>query len=181
MDISGTAIFISSLAVIFTGLIWWNARQATFYRLLADIRKDYLSPQMHYAVKTLWQFYREHQENFVERYEEIRQEDEKRISSLEERQRVEAEQSTLHYQRRLVSHFYQYVAALYANNKRLLRGIIFKTWTEEDLRIIPNIIIPIEIKLGQVIQTPPRQPVDEHNLLDSLSALYRLYKDSKES
>ena len=135
---------------------------------------------MHHAVKTLWQFYREHQENFIERYEEIRQEDEKRISSLEERRRVEAEQTTLHYQRRLVSHFYQYVAALRANGV-LPKGIVYKTWSEEDLRIIPNIIIPIEIKLREVIQTPQLEPVDKDNLPDGLSVLYKLYTDSKES
>jgi len=180
------AIIIALLAAAFAGLSWWNARQTTFHHVLADIRKDYLSPQMGYAVKTLWQFYNDCKkdgEDFVEKYCRILKEDKSRLSSLEEQQRVEAERSTLHYQRRLVSHFYQYVAALYANNKRLLRGIVFRTWTEKDLRIIPNIIIPIEIKLREVIQTPPLQPFDENALdkKDSLLVLYRLYRDSKES
>ena len=144
---SVVALVIAVVAAMFAGLAWWNAKKTTLHHILEDIRKDYRSPEMYHAVKTLWQFYREcedNHENFVEKYDELRKIDENRISGLEERQRVEAEQTTLHYQRRLVSHFYQYVAALRANGV-LPKGIVYKTWTEENLRIIPNIIIPIEI------------------------------------
>ena len=179
---SVAALIISILAVVIAGLVLCNSRQTTLHHVLEDIRKDYRSPEMYRAVKTIWEFYKDCQKNtknFVDKYFEIFEEDNKKLAKLEENQRVKAEQSTLHYQRRLVSHFYQYVAAL-RSNRVLPGGIIYDTWAEEDLRIIPNILIPIETRLSQVVPTPPLQPIDEANLPRSLLPLYNLYKDSKE-
>jgi len=181
MDTLGIiAILIALAAAVFAGLTWWNSKQTMRHHIIEDIRKDYRSLEMHHAVKTLWQFYKDcnkDEKDFVGEYLKILDKDEKKLSNLEEHQRVEAERSTIHYQRRLVSHFYQYVAALY-DNKILTGDIVFKTWAEEDLRIIPNIIIPIEIKLHEIIHTQPLQPINVENLPSSLSVLYKLYGDS---
>jgi hypothetical protein len=168
------AISIAFAAAVFAGLAWWNARQTMRHHLISELRKDYLSPQLHHAVKTLWQFYEECGENFVEKYEEKRKEEEEWLSNLNRLEMIKAEQSTLHYQRRLLSHFYQYVATLYLD-KILPKGIVFKTWSESDLRIIPEVIVPIENKLREVLHTPPLPPLDEKNYSPLV-----LYRDSRD-
>ena len=146
------------------------------HHALEDVQKDYRSLEMLCAIERLWQLYRNRgKKKLAEKYEEIRNEEEEWVSSLDKQKRVEAEQNTLHYQRRLVSLFYQHVAALYIN-KILPKGIVFKTWSETDLRIIPEIIVPIENKLREVLHTPPLPPLDENNYSPLI-----LYRDSKKS
>jgi hypothetical protein len=184
MDIlSIIAIIVSIFAVIVAFLSWNNSKRTTLHHVLEDIRKDYRSPEMHHAVKTLWEFYRDCQskgEDFVEKYFQILKNDNQRLSSLKENEKIKAERDTLHYQRRLVSHFYQYVASLYVN--KILPGkVIFKAWIEDDLRIIPNIIIPIEKRLPEIIKTPKYQPINNQDIPWWLSPLFRLYIDSKKA
>lgn len=144
------------------------------HQSLLHLQKEYLSPHMLLAIRTLWDFYRQYgRENFVEKYMEIRAEEHEWILSLDKQKRIEAEQATLHYQRRLVSQFYTQLATLYVN-KVLPKDILFKAWSEADLRIIPDILIPIENKLREVLHRPPVP------LLDENSNLMALYKDSKE-
>ena len=174
-----TSVFniIMAMAAIGSAIIayciWRTTKKTMNYQALVDVRKDYSSPQIFYAVKTLRKFYETHgKETFVEKYEEVREQDEKRISALKEGERIESEQYTLHYQRRIVSHFYQHLAAL-CKHKIIPRDIVKAEWSEADLRIIPEILIPIENKLREVLHTPPLGPLDEDcNLLF-------LYKDSK--
>jgi len=102
-----------------------------------------------------------------------RYEDKKKISELNNQEdRIKVVQNTLHYQRRLVSHFYQHLAALYVN-KILTKDIVYKNWSEADLRIIPEIIIPIENKLREVLHKPPLGPLEDN------CHLLVLYRDSK--
>ena len=178
MDSSNVIALISAIAAtastLFAGCVWWIVKRTMIHQALLDVQKDYRSPQMQYAVRTLWQFYKEHgKEKLVEKYEEIRDEEQIWILSLDKQERVEAEQSTLHYQRRLVSHFYQHLTALYVN-KILPKDIVFSIWSEADLRIIPEILIPIENKLREVLHIPPLGPLDEN------CSLLVLYKDSKD-
>ena len=168
------AIIISAVAVLFAWLTWQTAKRTMFHHVLEDIRKDYRSPEMHHAVKTMRDLYRTHRDNFVEEYEKRRKKDDERISNLAEEKRVEAEAGTIHFQRRLVSHFYQYVAALYLNHI-LPKDLVFKTWSESDLRIIPEIIVPIETKLREVLNESPLPPLDEKNFPPLV-----LYSDSKD-
>jgi len=58
--------------------------------------------------------------------------------------------------------------------------LVHKIWSNEALRIIPDILVPIENKLREVLYTPPKGPLDKDF---DLLVLYRdsiLYKDSKE-
>lgn len=149
-------------------------KRTLIHQSLLSLQKDYRSPQMLYAVRTLRDFYREHgTEKFVEKYEKIREEERKWILTIDRLKRIEAEQTTLHYQRRLVSHFYNQLATLYINDV-LPKDIIYRNWSEADLRIIPEILIPIENKLGEVLYKPPLAPLDENS---SLMILYRGSKD----
>lgn len=177
MDIANVIALVSGIGAILSGafatLVWRSAKRRMIHEALLDVQKDYRSPQMLYAVRTLWDFYREHKEKLVETYEEIRNEEERWVSSLDRQERIKAEEHTLHHQRRLVSHFYQHLASLYLS-KILPRDILYRNWSEPDLRIIPQILIPIENKLREVLFTPPLKPLDES------CSLLVLYRDSKD-
>ena len=181
MDTSDVILLISAIAAIaaiasalFAGGVWKIVKRTMIHQALLDVQKDYRSPQMQYAVRTLWDFYREHGEDmFVEEYEKIRKEEDKWVSDQEKHTRIEFEQATLHYQRRLVSQFYKHLAALRVN-EILSKGIVYSNWSEADLRIIPAILVPIENKLYKVLYKPPLEPLNENcNLLV-------LYRDSKD-
>ncbi len=170
------SLVISIAAVGIAWLSWWTTKQTLRHNAIREIRKDYLSPEMYHAIKTLWQFYRENNEkgeNFVDKYEKIRGEEEKWVSGQDKQNRVTADQSTLHYQRRLVKEFYVHLASLRASNI-LPASMVFREWPEEDLRIIPEIIVPIETKLNEVFHKPPLPEVDENNFPP-----LKLYNDSK--
>lgn len=169
----GIAIVVAAAAAGFIYFQWRVARKAMLHHALLDVERDYRSPEMLYAVRTLWQFYKEHgREALVEKYDEIRKREEQWVSSLGKQKRLEAEQATLHYQRRLVSHFYRHLAALCVNDI-LPRDIVYSKWSEADLTIIPEILIPIENHLRKVLHTPPLEPLDEN------CSLLVLYEDSK--
>ena len=168
---------ISAIAAIFAVTLaafsWSLAKKTLVHQTLVDLQKEYRSAQMLYAIKTLWNFYNENsQDKFVEKYEEVRSEDQKMVSSLEKQKQIEAEQSTLHNQRRIVSHFYKQLAILY-DNKVLPKDVVYKSWSEADLRIIPQVLVPIENQLRELLHTPPLEPLDENH------SLRVLYEDSK--
>ena len=177
MNIPNVIALVSAIAaiasVLFAGRVWRIAKRTMIHQALLEIQKDYSTPQMQYAVRTLWDFYREHgKANFVEEYDKKRKEDDKWVSGQERQKRIEFEKATLHYQRRLISHFYQHLAALYIN-KILPKGIVYSNWSEADLRIIPEILIPIENKLREVLFELPLEPLDNN------CSLIILYRDSK--
>jgi hypothetical protein len=145
-----SAVAAVSSAALACG-IWKTAKKAMMFQGLVDVQKDYRSSEMLHAVKTLWDFYRqEGKANFVEKYEERRKQDDERITKIRETERLKAEQCTLHYLRRVVSHFYQHLGALYKNGV-LPKSIVYDSWSEQDLKIIPEILVPIENKLRQVL------------------------------
>jgi len=150
-----------------------SAKKVVVNQTLLELGNDYRSPQMGYAIKQLWDYYRKYgEENFVREYEKIRKDEDNWVSSLDKNKRSQAVQNTLHFQRRLVSQFYQHLANLYVN-KRLPKNAIYEKWLEADLRIIPKILVPIENKLRGVLHKPPVGPLDEN------CPLLVLYRDSK--
>ncbi len=171
--IGSIATAVAAIAAVVATITAWKSANAskatTLYHIIEDIRKDYRSSEMLLAVRTLHELYRQHPDNFVEEYDNKRKEEEAQVNNLPREERVKAEQNTLHYQRRLVSHFYQYVATLYVEHI-LPPDIVFKTWAESDLKIIPDIIVLIENKLRQVLHTPPLPPLNKE---EPLLVLYR--------
>ena len=130
------------------------------HQALFNLLKDYRSPQMLYAIISLNEFYDKYgKEKFVKEYERIRKKESNQILRQDKEKKIEAMQTTLHYQRRLVSHFYNMLATFYINGV-LPKDIVYANWTEADLRIIPEILVPIENKLRAVIFDPPLEPLD---------------------
>ena len=87
------ALIISIVAAVIAGLLWRTAKQTMRHHVLEDIRKDYRSPEMYHAVKTIWEFYKDCQKNkedFVVKYFKIFEEDNKKLAKLEENQRCKS-------------------------------------------------------------------------------------------
>ena len=52
-------IVVSSFLVIVTYFFFDTSRKTMWHRVLLEIKKDYRSPEMAYAVHTLWNFFRD--------------------------------------------------------------------------------------------------------------------------
>lgn len=161
------ALIVSLAAAVFAGFAWWNARQMRLYQTLHDLQMEYRSGEMMDAVRTLWW-----------QYEHVKRDESKLMALYEEEYTKQAGPGSLHYKRRLVTHFYQHVAALY-DKGMLPKEIVFEIWSEKDLRVIPNILIPIEIKIGEMLKTPEAMPRDTAGLPEGLRKLNKLYEGSK--
>jgi len=189
---------ISAIGAIIAALVTYYlfiiTRRNLIYQVLVNLQMEYRSPQMQYAVMTLRDFYRDEcdkdeetlMKKYGEKYDEEKEWLEKQKEKYFKRQilqiwpkekPVEALETTLDYQRRLVSHFYDHLATLYTNNI-VPSPIIFATWSEKDLSIIPKIIIPMENKLTEILYKDSKEP--QPPPLDESSKLYQLYIDSKE-
>jgi len=174
-------------AALVTYYLYTITKRNLVYQVLVKLQMEYRSPEMLYAISTLWDFYREDcnedEEKLMEKYgKEYDEEKEnlkkvravylEKIENCEEYEENPTEfvKTTLHHQRRLVQMFYEHLAALYAN-KILPPNIVFEIWTEEMLSIIPKIILPMAKKLAEKTDTKPP---------DESSKLYQLYIDSKD-
>ena len=164
-----TAILLLTLIVFYFQLR--TMRSVMIHQVLRDILMEYRSAEMLLAVNTLWVFYREHPEDFVRKYEETRRRDEGGIAKLPPKERAEVLRSTLDYLRRFVSHYYALLGGLY-ELKIITKDILYTYWSGDDLRIIPEILIPIERKLAETVGT-----LVEHD--KGLARMKKLYDDGR--
>jgi hypothetical protein len=148
-----------------------SGEAARIHQVLVDILMDYRSPEMLLAVRTLWDLWRSDRDGFVERYETQRKREADAIAALPPEKRLEAERASLHFHRRLVSQFYSFVAGLYELGI-IPKRILYTHWGEADLRIIPQILLPIEERLGEALGTSPGSG-------PTLRRLQKLYDDSR--
>jgi hypothetical protein len=110
-------------------------------------------------------------EELVEEYAATRDADKKKFEEMRSKNpqgALDFHKSTLRFQRRLVSHFYQHIATLYVN-RMLPKDYIYDRWRKADLKILTDIIIPIENWLRENIHMPPETK------LDGRDPLWRLY------
>ena len=111
--------------------------------VLFEVLHDYQSAEMTLALVTLWKFRRENCDRFVEVYLETWRRDEERIAAQPAAEQVAAMRATLHYRRRMVKEFYNLLAGLY-ELKVVPKEVIYTYWSEAELRIIPEVLIPLE-------------------------------------
>ena len=141
--------------------------------VLFDIRREYQAAEMTLAIATLWKFRQEHGDRFVEAYLETWRRDEANIAALPAVKQVEEMRGTFHYRRRMVKEFYNLLAGLY-ELKVLPQDLVYIYWVEAELRIIPEILIPLESAVAQTLR-------DEQELGPWLQRLRRLYDDCPEN
>jgi hypothetical protein len=139
---------------------------------LFDVRREYQGAEMTLAIATLWKFRKQHGDRFVEVYLETWRRDEEHIAALPAAEQVAQMRGTFHYRRRLVKEFYNLLAGLY-ELKVLAKDVVYTYWVESELRIIPEILIPLESAVAQNLR-------DEKELGPWLQRLRRLYDDCPE-
>lgn len=129
------------------------------HQVLAPLLLEYRSSQMHSAITALWKLHKDHPTDFVAQY----------LGQLE---------TPLHKQRRLVSHFYGLLSGLY-NLGVVSPDVLYMYWSEQDLRIIPLVILPIELELERVLYRGPSDTTGSQSALARWqSMLTKLYDDA---
>ena len=190
MSVPDPTTIITAVAATVVGVIAWMIYRLTLrYQALVAIQKDYRSHQMGYAVDTLWRFYRERCQGdgntLRQKYHTIYKKDQNDVDKKEKAKQIEARETTLDNQRRIVSHFYSHLANLYVN-KILPPAYIFENWSKYDLEIIPCILLPMENELIDIINAEVNKlpesacngKLEELPRLGENSNLYKLYKNS---
>jgi hypothetical protein len=148
-----------------------HLRQAQLDSLhvLFELLEQFRSAEMMLALVTLWRFRHEHGDQCVPVYLETWRQDDERISRLSAEEQVEAMRGTLHYRRRIVKEFYNSLAGLY--ELKVLPGkVIYTYWSAAELKVIPEILIPLETAVARELRI-------ETELGDWLQRLQRLYDD----
>ena len=184
-------LVVSPLIAIFAlGISYYLyvvTRKNLNYQILVKLQMEYRSPEMLYAISTLWNFYKddcnEDEETLMKKYGEKYDEEKGILKKVVDTYRTEIQnhiepmekptdfvKTTLHHQRRLVQMFYEHLATLTTNNI-IPKKFVYEIWPEETLEIIPLIIIPMAKKLAEKTDT---------KLPDETSKLYQLYIDSKD-
>lgn len=137
--------------------------------VLFELLEDFRSAEMMLAMNSLWRFRQEHGEQFVQAYLETWHHDDERIARLPASEQVDAMHATLHYRRRIVKEFYNSLAGLY--ELKVLPGkVIYMYWNSAELRIIPEILIPLESAVASELRV-------ETEVGDWFKRLQKLYDD----
>ena len=124
-------------------------RDTTVHQVLVSLLNDYRSAEMMLAVRALWDLKRKHPTDVVAAYEAKQAAEAASVAILPEAERPGAERRTIHFQRRLVSQFYQLLGGLYFLAV-VPKDVFFTHWERRDLQIIPEILLPIEMAQAKV-------------------------------
>ncbi len=148
-----------------------TSEQALLHQTLVNVLSEYRAAEMLVAIESLWDFKDEHPNDLGAAYETRRKEDKEMLQSVPLRDRMESLRTTIHYRRRLVSQFYGLLAGLYKEGV-IPKKTLYTHWTAGDLRIIPQVLIPIEKALGMALGRSPS------GMSPSLQRMQDLYDDS---
>lgn len=129
-----------------------QSRVDSVHHVLVTVLQDYRSAEMMLAINSLWRFRREHGEKFVDAYLQRWKEDDERIAKLPEGEQLAAVSATLHYRRRMVKEFYNLLAGLHELGV-FPKGILETYWSASELKIIPEILIPLETAVSKNLRT----------------------------
>jgi hypothetical protein len=146
-----------------------QARLDSLHHALASARRDYGSAEIMLALVSLWKFRAQHGDNFVKAYLDRWHADEERLAGLPAEQQIAAMRGTLHYHRRIVKEFYNSLAGLYELHV-LPKEMLSAYWSEAELKIIPEILIPLELAVARELRS-------ERDVDRWLQRLRRLYED----
>jgi len=142
----------------------------TTHRALIAMHEDYSSSAMLLAIGTLWKLRRDNGDEFTQVYLKTWKIEEEAVAKIEPSKQLEATAAGLHHRRRIVKLFYDRLAGLYELGV-FPRKMIYRYWTRDDLRIIPEVLIPLEQAVAKELGTKPA--------MDPLRIrLERLYNDS---
>ena len=138
MTISTIVMAFSTLIIaIFAVSTWLASRNNSRSRILVEFQRQYAEPEMGNAVAALWELCDHH----LNKKGQVNEK--KLVQAYENRRNEKKEGISLHNQRRMVSHFYGRLAAVW-DNGWLPGKLIFSQWSTPDLEIIPKILVPLE-------------------------------------
>lgn len=147
-------------------------KKTLVYQAFDALTSEYRTPEMLQAVRNLWDFARDNENDMKKIYLKRLKEDKIRVREAPPEIRVQMESQTIHSQRRIVSQFYSRIAT-FIEERIIPEDIFYSSWGETDLEIIPKILIPLENAIIDTITKDRVKPLDEN------SKLMRLYEDSK--
>jgi len=177
VNIDFVTIFISGSIVVVTVYYSITTKKNLNHQILVNLRKEYGSAEMMYALQRLWTFYRINcdknidklRSHYIKRSEE---QDENFMRPKTYEGRIRRIKNSLSYQRRLVSGFYYHLADLHLL-EMIPDDILFSIWSNKDLEILDKIIIPLEEEQAEL---DGQYKVDEINY--EIKKLKKLYDDS---
>lgn len=129
-----------------------QSRLDSVHQVLVTVMQDYRSAEMMLAINSLWRFRRQHGDNFVQEYLKRWQQDDERIAALPEGEQLEATKATLHYRRRIVKEFFNLLGGLHELGV-FPKDVLDTYWGESELKIIPEILIPLETAVSKSLRT----------------------------
>ena len=154
-----------SVAVV-TIFSWITSNRRTRSNVFLELQKEYGSPEMGIAIRSVWEFYEKHQkDDFIKAY-------------ADQYPLNQYRHDAIHYQRRQVSHFYSKMAALRYVHKILRKKDIGSIWSKGDLRIIPKVLIPIETKALPRALRKSETKLDKLHI--SFKNMQRLYDEAED-
>ncbi len=162
--ILGITTIILFFTAIATTKSWKTSKNVAGIQLFKELVIDYRSSEMLHAIVKLKDIFDKcgREKNLlIKRYIEMLKED---------------PQSQLHEQRRIVTHFYSMMALLYVK-EWIPNDMVHTNWSEFDLRIIPEILVPIEtIAIPRLYKRPD---ILQKKYPKTVKNMMKLYNDSK--
>ena len=139
------------------------------FQVLLPALFEYRSVEMLVAIRSLWDFAREHPNDIAEAYRSRREQDLCDLAGLKGDEHVNYLRATVDFHRRQVSQFYGFLTSVFDEGGSQ-RKWIYTHWGKSDLEIIPRVIVPMERALGEAIGSASSSA--------TLDRLLRLYRDS---
>ncbi len=156
--ISVISLIISIIAVSITVIIFRANKNREDYQNFHQQTALYASLEITLATRKLWRLYKEYPGNeFLDKYIEIMKSEQQQANSLPPSEQMDFERHSLHYQRKLVSQFWRGLALLLKNNL-LPSKIAYEWWQREDIDIVTKVLLPIEDRLADFLQTSRLNP-----------------------
>jgi len=177
VNIDFVTIFISGSIVIVTVYYSITTKKNLNHQILVNLRTEYYSAEMMFALQRLWTFYRDEcSENSDElrKFYRKKSEEQKRnfMKEKDYDEKIKKIKNSLSYQRRLVSKFYCHLADLHILNM-LPDNILFSIWSSKELEVIDKIIILMEEEQAKI-----DKQYKENEINYEIVKLKRLYEDS---
>lgn len=136
LDWVNVLLFMATLfSAICAALLWHSSRRQTYNSVFHDLINEYKSPEFLSAIIRLYDFYDKcnNRDIMADQYNKIRKNEIWTKKPLNK---------TLHFQRRLVSNFYCYLAIV-IRNRFVPRSLIYSYWNINNLSIIKKVLLPI--------------------------------------
>ena len=149
---TGSALYARH-ALVFSESATRTADASLRFQVLVPALAEYRSARMFVAIRHLWDFYKVNPSTLVERFQWQYEADRKAEEKLEGDELLAHVEVSLDFHRRQVTHFYNMLTSVY-DEGGLQRKWLYTYWHRRELRIIPDILVPIERALAVSIDAP---------------------------